>query len=118
MEYYKRLLPPLCMDKMPTPTPRLALHMGRADILNLHIINLLNRMPNLNLVGLRVYLKGINISNIGKMNALFRNHRPNYNAVFIHGFTPLIQRTLAIHNRQKCIFCKKHLLLFADDAGI
>jgi len=118
MEHHKGLFPRLSMNKMPASPPRLAFHMGRADIPNLHIVNLLDRLPNLKFIGLRIYLKGINISNIGKMDALFRNHRPNYNAVFLHGFTPLIQRTLAIYNRQKSVFGKKHLLFAADVAGV
>lgn len=118
MEHHKGLFPCLGMNKMPAPTPRFAFHMGRADIPNLYIINFFNRLPNLKFVGLRIHFKSINISNIGKMNTLFRNHRPNYNAVFLHGSTPLIQRTLAIYNRQKSIFGKKHLLFAADVAGV
>ncbi len=112
MQNHHGLFPAPCRPEEPTSAANFAFNIGRANIQYFDVIQLFNRIPYLNLVGILVYFKGIGISGIGKMHPLLGHNRPDYYIVFVHlGYhlrTKLIV-LFPVQQRQKCVFGKQHL---------
>ena len=79
-----RFFPVGCRAKMPPATAGLAQAVRRTHFSHLDVIQLLNGISNLNLIGLPVHFKGIRIPRIGKMHPLLCNQRLDYYVIVIH----------------------------------
>ena len=86
-QHNNRLLPIRRLAQEPPSAARLAFAIGRANLFNLYVINLFDRILYLRLIGLLMHLERIAILDIRKVHALLCYQRSDYYVIIIHSDT-------------------------------